>query len=199
MIKIIYILGLLLTLGSCSESTSKKHTITESRFLSGISNDSLKIRTEYLLVKTIIDSVIKYEYLSKIDSTRNFKAYYNKYQSELILGFTGYKKTEDNRLVNRDISNYGFDSYVHIEPEIDGMGPILFNHKYGILAIGNPLGPAAAFTDNKPEFNLIYQIFEKLYWKNSAQMDFTRAEKSFTTKPKHHGDLRPKSYGFSFG
>ena len=163
LIKIIYILGLLLTLGSCSESKSKKHTITESRFLSGISNDSLKIRTEYLLVKTITDSVIEYEYLSKIDSTRNFKAHYNKSQSELVLGFTGYKKKEVNRFINQDISNYGFDSYGHIKPQIDGMGPILFNQDYGILAIGNPLGPAAAFTDNKPEFNVIYQIFEKLY------------------------------------
>lgn len=161
--KVISIILFSLIFVSCSDRNQKKQTVTETRFLSGISNDSLKIRTEYQLVKTITDSVIEYEYLSKIDSTRNFKAYYNKSQSELVLGFTGYKKKEVNRLINQDISNYGFDSYVHIKPEIDGMGPILFNQKYGILAIGNPLGPAAAFTDYKPEFNVIYQIFEKLY------------------------------------
>ncbi|WP_276166684.1 hypothetical protein [Zobellia alginiliquefaciens] len=161
--KVISIILLTVILVSCSDGNHTKRTVSETRFLSGISNDSLKIRTEYQLIKTIGDSVIEYEYLSKIDTTRNFKAHYNKSQSELILGFTGYKKEEDNRLINRDISNYGFDSYVHIKPEIDGMGPILFNKKYGILAIGNPLGPAAAFTDNKPEFNVVYRIFERLY------------------------------------
>ena len=161
--KVIYIIILSLIFVSCSDRNQKKKTVTETRFLSGISNDSLKIRTEYQLIKIITDSVIEYEYLSKIDSTRNFKAHYNKSQSELVLGFTGYKKKEVNRFINQDISNYGFDSYGHIKPQIDGMGPILFNQDYGILAIGNPLGPAAAFTDNKPEFNVIYQIFEKLY------------------------------------
>ncbi|WP_271785380.1 hypothetical protein [Aquimarina algiphila] len=161
--KLIYILSIILIQASCSDSNQKKRTVTETRFLSGISNDSLKIRTEYKLVKTITDSVMEFDYISVTDSTRNFSVSFKKHQSELILGFTRYKINKNNDLNNIIISNYQFESYIHITPEIDGMGPILFNQNYGILAIGNPLGPAAAFTKNKPKFEVVNEIFEKLF------------------------------------
>ncbi|WP_236958252.1 hypothetical protein [Joostella atrarenae] len=56
-----------------------------------------------------------------------------------------------------------FDVYTFIEPEIDGMSPILFNSSYGILAIGNPLGPAAIFIERKQDFELSTEILDKLY------------------------------------
>lgn len=154
---------IIFTLASCSNFSKKKRTFTDTRLLIGISNDSLKIRTEYHLIKTIADSIIEFEYLSKTDSIRNFNARYNKSKSELILGFTGYSKKDDNCFINQEISNFGFDSYVHTKTEIDGMEPILFNQKHGILAIGNPLGSAAVFTKNKPELKVVNRIIEKLY------------------------------------
>jgi len=46
-------------------------------------------------------------------------------------------------------------------PVTDGTGPILFNSKYGILAINNVFGPTIIFLDKKDNI-LTEQIIGKL-------------------------------------
>jgi hypothetical protein len=145
------------------EPYEQKTILSSSRYLCGFSNDSIKIRTEYKVIKIIADSIIEFTYLSRTDSTRNFQVKYKNYQNELFLEHTGYAKIEVNRFQNDRISTEYFDSYVHIKPEIDGMAPILFNPNYGILGIGNPLGPAAFFFEKKPDIDLIKDVSDKLY------------------------------------
>ena len=124
----------------------------------------MKIRTEYQLIKTIDDSIIKYDYKSKIDSTRNFSAHFRKDHTELILHYSKFKKKNIDQYKNLKISNDGFDIYDLPNTEsTDEIGPILFNPKYGILAIGNPLGPAHAFINTDPKQDQVEMIFAELY------------------------------------
>ena len=90
------IISLILICISCSNSSKQKSAITERRFLCGFSNDSLKIRTEYTLTKITTDSIIKFDYSSRADSSRNFNFEFKKHRNELIFAHTGYKKSEIN-------------------------------------------------------------------------------------------------------
>ncbi|OBQ54588.1 hypothetical protein JJL45_14295 [Tamlana sp. s12] len=144
--------------------TDPKSIFTESRYLYGISsNDNLKLRTEYLLIKTVRDSVIKYEYKSTTDSTRNFKVSYLTKNQEIQFDFTDYVKYESNTFWSNSNSEIWFDMYEMKEPIIDGMSPVMFNKDYGILAIANPLGPSAFFMDKQNDSLQVMKISKKLY------------------------------------
>lgn len=143
--------------------TDQKSIFTESRYLYGISNDNLKLRTEYLLIKTVRDSIIKYEYRSTTDSTRNLKISYLTKNQELQFDFTDYKKYKTKVIQSNSNSEIWFDNYEMKEPIIDGMSPIMFNKDYGILAITGPLGPTAFFMDKPNDSLQIMKINRKLY------------------------------------
>ena len=161
--RFLHILLVLILIG-CSGSDKNESIITETRILCGISNDSLKIRTEYQLIIKTNDTLIRYEYKSQKDSTRNFSATFRINQNELIIALSKYRKREDNQSENLKFSDYAFHFYDLPNSTVtDEMGPVLFNTKYGILAIGNPLGPAAAFIDDDPSSAQVERIFEKLY------------------------------------
>ncbi|AXT63370.1 hypothetical protein D1816_24510 [Aquimarina sp. AD10] len=159
-VKIIFLI--LLICVSCTNSDKQKSTTKEKRYLCGFSNDSLKIRTEYTLTKTITDSIIKFDYSSHTDSLRDFNVEFKKHKNKLVFTQNEYEKSEINRFKNNRISIKHFDSYTFIKPEIDGMSPVLFNENYGVLAIGNPLGPSAIFLKKKEEFELGDKILDKL-------------------------------------
>jgi hypothetical protein len=84
--------------------------------------------------------------------------------NELIIGFGKYKKRKLDQSEKLQFFHYTFDFYDLPNSAVtDEMGPILFNAKYGVLAIGNPLGPAAAFIENDPNYAEVARIFDKLY------------------------------------
>ncbi|KJD31007.1 hypothetical protein PW52_16890, partial [Tamlana sedimentorum] len=144
--------------------TDTKSIFTESRYLYGISsNDNLKLRTEYLLIKTVRDSIIKYEYKSTTDSTRNLKVSYLTKNQEIQFDLTDYVKYESKTIRSNSNSEIWFDMYEMKEPIIDGMSPVMFNKDYGILAIANPLGPSAFFMDKQNDSLQVMKISEKLY------------------------------------
>ena len=143
--------------------TELKSIYTESRYLSGFSNDSLKLRTEYLLIKTVSDSIINYDYRSVTDSTRNLKVSYLTKSQKLQFDLTDYKKYETKTFQSNTNSEIWFDKYEMEEPIIDGMSPVMFNLEYGILAIANPLGPSAFFMDKPNDSLQVRKIIEKLY------------------------------------
>ncbi|RKS42477.1 hypothetical protein BC962_3291 [Gillisia mitskevichiae] len=145
------------------DSTELKTIITDSRFLSGYSNDTLKLRTEYLLIKTIRDSTITYEYKSISDSTRNLKVRYLMKNQKLQIEHIEYKKFDENVYQNDADSINWFDRYKMSDPIIDGMSPVIFNEEYGVLAIANPLGPSAFFMDKHNDSLRVIKIMEELY------------------------------------
>ena len=143
--------------------TELKSIFLESRYLSGISNDTLKLRTEYLLIKTVRDSIINYEYRSVTDSTRNLNVSYLTKNQKLQFDLTDYEKYETKSFQSNTNSEIWFDKYEMKEPIIDGMSPVMFNEEYGILAIANPLGPSAFFMDKPNDSSQVRKIIEKLY------------------------------------
>ena len=143
--------------------TDPKSIFTESRYLYGISNDNLTLRTEYLLIKTVRDSIIKYEYRSTTDSTRNLKVSYLTKNQELQFDLTDYEKYQTKIIRSNSNSDIWFDMYEMKEPIIDGMSPVMFNKEYGILAIANPLGPSAFFMDKPNDSLQVMKISKKLY------------------------------------
>ena len=144
--------------------TASKSIFTESRYLYGISsNNHLKLRTKYLLIKTVRDSIIKYEYKSTTDSTRNLKASYLTKNQELQIDLTDYIKYDSKTIRSNSNSEIWFDLYEMKEPIIDGISPIMFNKDYGILAIANPLGTSEFFMDKPNDSLQVIKISEKLY------------------------------------
>ena len=144
------------------EPTESETILTSSRYLCGFSNDSLKVRTEFLVVKTIKDSIIRYSYKSKTDSTRNFEINYRINSQKLFFDETEYKKFDENVLQNNYSPKVWFDKYEMSEPIIDGLSPIMFNDDYGILAITGPLGPTYLFLTKKSDTLFSRKILDKL-------------------------------------
>lgn len=144
--------------------TDSKSIFTESRYLYGISsNNNLKLRTEYLLIKTVRDSIIKYDYKSTSDSTRNLKVSYLTKNQELRFDLSDYVKYENKTIRSNTNSEIWFDVYEMKEPVIDGISSVMFNKDYGILAIANPLGSPAFFMDKPNDSLQVMKISKKLY------------------------------------
>lgn len=138
-----------------------KSIFTESRFLSGFSNDALKLRTEYLLIKTVRDSIVTYDYKSEMDSSRNLKVSYLTKNKKLQFNLTDYEKYEEKAF---EINGIWFDKYEMTEPIVDGISPIIFNEEYGILAITGPLNPPLFFMEKSNDTVYAERIMNVL-WK----------------------------------
>ncbi|WP_418604408.1 hypothetical protein [Hwangdonia sp.] len=148
---------------SCSNSKKKKSTIIESRYLYSSTLDSIKMRTEFKLVKTITDTLIHYKYKSESDSTRNFEIYYKLKTESLFLNSEEYKIFKENSLQYLENPEVWFDDYRMAEPIIDGIEPIMFNSEYGILAITGALNPTHFFLAKKNDTLIVKKILERLY------------------------------------
>tara|TARA_R110000796_G_scaffold120001_6_gene234121 strand:- start:140 stop:685 length:546 start_codon:yes stop_codon:yes gene_type:complete len=137
-------------------------TISETRYLYGLFNDSLKLRTEYRLSKTITDSVIMYNYISETDLSRSLKIGYN-LNSKILSFDIGSQYEVDKLKVLSDSDGNSFDCYKMKNPIVDGIEPILFNENYGILALTGALNPSAFFISKKDNVSFVRQIEEILY------------------------------------
>ena len=146
------------------EPTEKRIISTASRYLCGIGNDSLKIRTEFIVTKTMTDSLTEYDYKSKTDSTRNLKLRYWNYSQKLYFDQTEYRISEREVLRDEQNPEIWFDNYEMSEPIIDGMSPLIFNPDYGILAITGPLNPPLLFMSKSNDKIYADRIMEVL-WK----------------------------------
>lgn len=138
-----------------------KSIFTESRFLNKFSNDTLKILTKYLLIKTVSDSIITYDYKSEMDSSRDLKVSYLTKNKKLQFALTDYKKYEENTF---EVNGIWFDKYDITEPIVDGISPIIFNEEYGILAITGPLNPTLFFMEKSNDTVCAERILNAL-WK----------------------------------
>ncbi|WP_299098171.1 hypothetical protein [uncultured Winogradskyella sp.] len=138
-------------------------SILQTRYLYSFFNDSIKLRTEYRLSKTIKDSVITYRYTCETDLARSLKIDYN--LNSKILSFDIGSKYELNKLkVLFDSEGNSFDSFRMKDPIVDGIEPILFNENYGILAFTGALNPSTFFISKKDDISFVRQIEEIFYY-----------------------------------
>ncbi|WP_178986401.1 hypothetical protein [Winogradskyella helgolandensis] len=143
-------------------SYSENYIEIKTRYLYGFVSDSLMLRTEYRLTKTENNSTIGYNYISETDVSRNFKITYNLKIETLIFDIGAEYEISKFKVLS-DLDGNWFDSYMMIEPIIDGVGPILFNKDYGVLAFTNALSPSVFFISEKDNLLFVKQIEEKLY------------------------------------
>jgi len=108
--------------------------------------DSLLNKSDYELTVRERDSAVIYDYRNKTDSTKNISFRYLKYSDRLFAGSSEFNKIEADRYP--EIAN--FDFYGSDPGIADGMGPVIFNKKYGILGFDS-MGTNYYFTTDKTE------------------------------------------------
>lgn len=118
--------------------------------------DSIKSITDYKLKIIEKDSVKIFKYKNANDSTRNIVFRYNKLNSNLYFGPDKLNVTEFNKYR----TEFNFDKYELTEPIIDGIGPILFNKNYGILAWDNNWGNQFYFVNDENINKIKLPIFK---------------------------------------
>tara|TARA_R110002012_G_scaffold179482_1_gene345113 strand:- start:508 stop:963 length:456 start_codon:yes stop_codon:yes gene_type:complete len=107
------------------------------------------------------DKSLDYKYVNQIDTSKTISIRKSIDSDSLLFGFEKFKKTNKEPFKNNKFNGLEFDYYDLVNPVADGTGPILFNSKYGILAINNVFGPTIIFLDKKDNI-LTEQIINKM-------------------------------------
>ena len=119
-----------------SDFNKDKGIETVKRILYVYEFDSLKSKTDYELKILERDSVRIFKYNNLKDSTRNMSFRFNKITSNLYFGPDKFNIVESHNYRTK----FNFDKFELTEPIMDGVGPILFNKTYGVLAWDNNWG-----------------------------------------------------------
>ncbi|MDC8003542.1 hypothetical protein POV27_05735 [Aureisphaera galaxeae] len=146
--KRLFYLGILV-LACCSESQRKDFVEKEHRDLIVYDYDKLIRENQCELTRIEKDSIILFKYKNLVDSTKNMVFSFLKYKDLLYFGPNEFTLKERKYLVKE----VAFDKY-ETEPIVDGMGPILFNAKYGILVMENGWGKQFHYLKENGPWNL---------------------------------------------
>ncbi|GAA3642237.1 hypothetical protein [Flavivirga jejuensis] len=84
---------------------------------------------------------LNYEYVNEIDSSKTIFIKKLKDSNSLLFGGEKFIKTDKEPFRNLMFQGLEFDFYDLENPVSDGTGPIIFNSKFGLLAIKNVFGP----------------------------------------------------------
>ena len=96
----------------------------------------LKRKVDMILRKTERDSTITFRLLDVKDTLDNYGfTQYVKHDKSIYIVGEKHNIIEQNKYLNKEISNIAFDLYDALEPPTDWNGPFLFNKEYGILNI----------------------------------------------------------------
>lgn len=107
------------------------------------------------------DNLLNYKYVNQIDTTKTITIRKIKDSDSLLFGFEKFIKNNKRPFVNDELQSLEFEFYDMENYADDGTGPILFNPKYGLLAINNVFGPTIIFL-NKRNDSLTEEIVIKL-------------------------------------
>lgn len=102
------------------------------------------------------DSIRIFIYNNLKDSTRNISFPFNKLAYNLNLGPDKFKVVETNNYR----TEFNFDKYESTERKMDGVGPILFNETYKVLAWDNNWGNQFYFVNEVNIDNIDLPIFK---------------------------------------
>jgi len=159
--KVIYIICCAGILFGCAKSKKQERIQTKNGKLMVYDLDQLIRNNECEIIRIENDSSVIFKYKNLIDSTKSLQFSYLKADSMILFGPDKFVKTEDDVL----IEELNFDRYELIEQYPDGMGPVIFNFEYGVLAFNNGWGMEFhLLTDKnkgKLKFPLIYKMEQK--------------------------------------
>jgi hypothetical protein len=145
--------------GSC-EDVSKTTFANRELFINP--QNSVKVR-KYKMTLEREPELWKYHYEDILDSDRNIDLIYDLKSGQLTFGFTAFRPTTKSEFEILELSSLKFKKYELIEPVVDGTGPILFNKEYGLLGIGNVMGPNLVCLPDKKDGKLAKNISKKLF------------------------------------
>lgn len=150
--KVIYIICFFGILIGCVNSNKKESIQKENRELMVFDLYKLVRDDQCEMTRIENDSVVLFKYKNLIDSAKNLEFEYWKKESKIHFGPEQFVIAERSVLIGEDI----FDRYEVIEPIPDGMGPVIFNSEYGVLAFDNGWGMEFHLLSdkNKEEFEL---------------------------------------------
>ena len=155
--KIIGFLLIILILSACDENE------TNFQREASIFNGLTLMKTENFdgIIAKKGDSLI-YKYVSQIDSSKTIEVKFDKISERLFFGMNNYQKVNERKINEQVLSSNNFDFFEIENPYADATGPIVFNQKYGLLAINNSYGPTIIFLKNKNGSKIGNRILNKL-------------------------------------
>ncbi|WP_442845497.1 hypothetical protein [Leeuwenhoekiella sp. H156] len=106
-------------------------------------------------------NTLNFRYVNQIDTTKTIAISKIINADTLLFGLDKFLKTNKKPFTNDELQGLEFDYYDTIDYADDATGPILFNEKYGLLAINNVFGPTIIFLDKKNDYLTEY-IIDKL-------------------------------------
>lgn len=143
--RILSIFGILILTTCCKSIEIKKNSEFE-RYVS-IFNEAKSKQEKFTGKISKSDNLYLFEYRTNKDSLRSLKFDFNKKTNQLFFNRAEFYKISEKKYTFEDKS---FEYYKH---KTWNEGLILFNEKYGVLAISNLYGPSLIFL-HKKERNL---------------------------------------------
>ncbi|MCZ4320362.1 hypothetical protein O4H26_15335 [Aequorivita viscosa] len=151
-----YILTFTICFG-CSETNAEWNTEMNATIFFGAEPKNEKFKLTFN--KT--DNSLNYKYVNQVDTTKRIAIRKIIDTDTLLFGFDKFLKTDKKPFTNDELQGLEFEFYDTIDYADDATGPILFNPKYGLLAINNVYGPTIIFLNERND-NLTEMIIKKL-------------------------------------
>ncbi len=142
---------------SCSEKNTEWTSTRNSTIFFG----SEPKKEEFKLTFNKTDKSLNYKYVSQIDTSKTIFIKQLADSDTLLFGHEKFIKTDKKPFRDNKFHDIEFDFYDLENPVTDGTGPVLFNSKYGLLAINNIYGPTIIFLEEKDDA-LTEQIIAEL-------------------------------------
>lgn len=116
---------------------------------------------KFNLIFSKTENSLNFKYVSQIDTTKTIVISKVIDTDTLLFGFDKFLKTDKKPLKRDELQDLKFEFYDTVDYADDATGPILFNPKYGLLAINNVYGPTIIFLNEKDN-KLTEQILTEL-------------------------------------
>ena len=107
------------------------------------------------------ENSLNFKYVNPIDTEKTIEIRKIIDTDTLLFGFDKFVKTDKTPFTNNELQDLRFEFYDTIDYADDATGPIVFNEKYGLLAINNVYGPTIIFLDKRND-SLTDRIVKKL-------------------------------------
>jgi len=141
----------------CSENKTEWSAEKNATIFIGAEPKNEKIKMTFN--KT--ENSLNFKYVNQIDTEKTIEIRKIIDTDTLLFGFDKFIKTDKKNFTDSKLQGLEFEFYDTIDYADDATGPILFNPKYGLLAINNVYGPTIIFLDERND-SLTELIIKKL-------------------------------------
>lgn len=126
-------------------------------------SEDIPNKREYLLTKEKRTEIIKYSYKDEADNERNMEFTYFPKTNTLNFGPDEFEEINDAEFKIENISEFKFKRFHSTTDATDVTEPIFFNEHYGVLAIGNVMGPTVVLLPNKYDLKTAQKIYKMTF------------------------------------